>query len=138
MRLLSIAVLLSAVAMPSYAQSRSEAETVRRLNNPVVQEGAATAMSALVGILLDTKVGALAPYADGKIRPSDTLGDVQRRRDPQFEARLQNQTRRAVATAGAVAGDALTMRDEVAHTADRLRGAVTLIANLAEAYSDDN
>lgn len=138
MRLVSIAAVLCAVALPAAAQSR-DADTVRRLNDPMVQEGVAMVMSGLAGIVLDTRVGPLARYADpdAGIRPSDTLRDVQRRRDPQFEVRLHDQTRRAVATAGVVANDALAMSGELARTANRLRAALAPLASMAEAYSDD-
>ncbi|TGX53197.1 hypothetical protein E5A73_10035 [Sphingomonas gei] len=138
MRLVPIAAILCATALPAAAQSRSEAEAVRRLNDPMVQEGVAMAMSALAGIVLDTKVGPLARYSDGDIRPSDTLRDVERRRDPHFEAKLHDRTRRAVGAVGAVAGDTLAMSGELARTADRLREALASLQGAAEAYSDDN
>src|SRR5688500_12137384 len=94
MRLVPVAAILCAVAVPAAAQSRAEADAVRRLNDPMVQEGVAMAMSALAGIVLDTKVGPLARYADpdADIRPSDTLRDLQRRKDPHFEAKLHDRT----------------------------------------------
>ncbi|MDP5280366.1 hypothetical protein Q9Q95_15665 [Sphingomonas sp. DG1-23] len=138
MRLLSTAAILCAIAVPAAAQSR-EADAVRRLNDPMVQEGVAMAMSALAGIVLDTKVGPLANYADpdADIRPSDTLRDVERRRDPHFEAKLHERTRRAVGTVGAVANDALAMRGELARTADRLRAALAPLQGAIEAYDDN-
>ena len=140
MRIVFTAALLCVIALPAAAQSRRDAEALRRLNDPAVAEGVAMAMSALAGIVLDTRVGALAPYADrdSDIRPSDTLRDVERRRDPAFEAKLHDRTRRAVGAVGAVAGDALTLSGEVARTADRLRGALAPLAGAIEAYSDDN
>lgn len=140
MRLVSAAAVLCAIAMPAAAQSRDQAEALRRLNDPMVQEGVAMAMSALAGIVLDTRVGPLARYADPDedIRPSDTLRDVERRRDPHFEAKLHDRTRRAVGTMGAVTNDALAMSGELARTADRLREALAPLAGMASAYSDDN
>jgi hypothetical protein len=140
MRLVSAAAVLCAIALPAAAQSRDQAEAVRRLNDPMVQEGVAMAMSALAGIVLDTKVGPLARYADPEedIRPSDTLRDVERRRDPHFEAKLHDRTRRAVGTVGAVTNDALAMSGELARTADRLREALAPLQGAIEAYSDDN
>jgi hypothetical protein len=139
MRLVSAAAVLCAITLPAAAQSRDQAEAVRRLNDPMVQEGVAMAMSALAGIVLDTKVGPLARYADPEedIRPSDTLRDVERRRDPHFEAKLHDRTRRVVGTVGAVTNDALAMSGELARTADRLREALAPLAGMAEAYSDD-
>ena len=139
MRLVAAAALLCAIALPAAAQSHAEAEAVRRLNDPMVQEGIAMAMSALAGIVLDTRVGPLARYADPEadIRPSDTLRDVERRRDPHFEAKLHDRTRRAVGTMGAVTSDALAMSGELARTADRLRSALAPLASMAVAYRDD-
>jgi hypothetical protein len=137
MRLVSAAAILCTIALPAAAQSR--ADTVQRLNDPMVQEGVAMAMSALAGIVLDTKVGPLARYAspDEDIRPSDTLRDVQRRRDPHFEARLHDETRRAVAAVGAVSTDALAMREELKRTASRLRDALAPLAGVLEADGED-
>lgn len=136
MRLVPIAAALCAIALPAAAQTQREAEAVQRLQDPMVQEGVAMAMSALAGIVLDTRVGPMARYADPEegIRPTDTLRDVQRRRDPAFEARLHEQTRRAVAGVGVVAGDAMAMSGELARTADRLRDA---LSGLSAAYGED-
>ncbi|NIJ21156.1 hypothetical protein FHS95_002859 [Sphingomonas naasensis] len=140
MRLVSAAAVLCAIALPAAAQSQREADAVRALNEPMVQEGIAMAMTGLAGIVLDTRVGPLARYADpdADIRPSDTLRDLERRRDPHFEAKLHDRTRRAVAATGAIAGDALAMSGELAKTADRLRDALAPLAGAIEAYSDDN
>ncbi|HET9511876.1 MAG TPA: hypothetical protein VFO80_12070 [Sphingomonas sp.] len=132
MRLMSAALALSVVAVPAAAQSRTEIDAARTLQDPVAQEGIAAAVSALAGIVLDTRVGPLARYADPRsdIRPSDTLRDIERRRDPHFEARLHSDTRRAVAGAGMVAGDALTMSGELARTASRLQAAIAPLGGL--------
>lgn len=132
MRLLSAALALSVVAVPAAAQSRAEIDAARALQDPVAQEGIAAAVSALAGIVLDARVGPLARYTDPRddIRPGDTLRDIERRRDPYFEERLRNDTRRAVAGAGMVAGDAVAMSGELARTADRLRAAVAPLGGL--------
>ncbi|WP_326525412.1 hypothetical protein [Sphingomonas sp.] len=142
MRIAFAAAVLSVVALPAAAQSRAGVEAADRLNDPVVQEGIAAAVGALAGIVLDTRVGPLARYTGRRddIRPGDTLRDVKRRDDPHFERRLRDDTRRAVATAGMVAGDAVAMSGELARTADRLRGAVAPLAGVltsrAPAYDD--
>lgn len=135
MRLLLIATAVSAVALPAAAQSRAE-DTVRALNDPMVQEGASLAVGMIAGIILDTKVGMLSHY-DRSIRPDDTLRDVQRRTDPQFEAKLRDGTRKAVAKAGMVAADTAAMAGEFARTADRLRAAIAPLAALAEGYRNN-
>ena len=128
MRLLPTALALSVIAVPAAAQSRA-GDTARRLNDPVMQEGVAAAVSALAGIVLDTRVGPLAHYTDG-VRPNDTLRDVKRREDPTFEARLHDNARRVTAVAGMAATDALAMSGEVARTANRLRAAIAPLAGL--------
>jgi hypothetical protein len=136
MRLVSTAALLSTIAMPAMAQSRDQGAAVAQaLKNPMVQEASAATMSNLAGIVLDTRVGPLAHYADPEddIRPNDTLRDVERRRDPQFEKRLHDDTRRAVASAGVVADDVVTMSKSLQETSDRLRAALEPLRKAAEA-----
>lgn len=142
MRLIPAALALCVIASPAAAQSRAD-DAARRLNDPVVQEGVAAAVSALAGIVLDTRVGPLARYTDPRddVRPNDTLRDLKRRDDPHFEARLRDDTRRAVAGAGMVATDALAMSSELARTAARLQAALAplggLLASAGPAYDDD-
>ena len=137
MRLLCIAAALCATALPAAAQSRVDTaravDAARALNDPMVQEGASLAVGMIAGIILDTKVGALSHY-DPSIRPDDTLRDIQRRTDPQFEARLRDGTRKAVAKAGMVASDSAAMAGELARTADRLRAALAPLAGALDAY----
>lgn len=128
------------VATPAAAQERlrpaPEAEVAARLNDPLVQEGIARAMAAMTGALLDMRVGPLAslttPEAD--IGPNDTLRDLKRRDDPDFERRLYSDTRRGTALAGRVAGDMAAMVPEFERTIARLQG--TLGASLG-ALGDD-
>ena len=139
MRPLSIAAAaLCVIAVPAAAQTDTKAEAAARaLSNPLVQEGVAMMVDQIAGIVLDTRVGPLAQYVDpqGDVRPNDTLGDVQRRRDPQFQARLHADTRNAVRTAGAIANDALAMGDELGRTAARLQAA---LAPLGAMLATDN
>jgi len=132
MRLVPVAAALCALALPAAAQSAPEAEVARRLEDPVVQEGVAMAVASMAAIVLDTRVGALAQILgpESGIRPSDTLRDVERRRDPDFEARLHQDTRRAVATMGALASGAAAMRGEIQRTADRLEAAMAPLAGM--------
>lgn len=141
MRLLLTAAVLSAAtlasAVPAAAQSRAQ-EVARQLNNPLVQEVGAGALTALVGIVLDTRVGPLAKLADPRegIRPNDTLRDVQRRHDPAFEARLRDTTRNAIAAAGVLANDALAVQDEFGRTAARLQAALAPLSAMLDAQRD--
>jgi hypothetical protein len=137
MRPLPIALALCVVALPAAAQSRAQAEqAAAALENPFVQEGVATMVDQMVGALLATRVGPLARYTDPRddVRPNDTLRDLQRRRDPQFEARLHDDTRRAVAVTGATARDTLAMADELQRTVGRLQAAIGPLAGALQSY----
>jgi hypothetical protein len=139
MRLVPTTALLCTIAMPAMAQSRDQSAAVAQaLKNPMVQEAIAATMSNLAGIVLDTRVGPLAHYADPEddIRPNDTLRDIERRRDPEFEKRLHNDTRRAVAGAGVVADDVVTMSKSLQETSARLRAALEPLRKMAEAQRD--
>ena len=126
MRALLLAPLL--LATPVFAAERaprpSAADAARPLGNPRVQDGAADALVRLADIMLDTRVGPLATLADPDVPADATLRDLQRRDDPQFEARLHRDARRAVRTAGAVAGGTLATAGELKRTADRLEAAL--------------
>lgn len=129
------ALLLAAPAMAASPQSgRPGAEqAVRAMQEPMVQEMATGVIDQLIGIVLDTRIGPAAALADprGEVRPTDTLRDLKRRDDPQFEHHLHQDTRRAVGTAAAVAGGAMAQTGELKRTADRLQAALgPLIAAL--------
>ena len=114
--------------------SRPTAEqAVQAMGNPLVQEAAARALTQLVGIVLDTRVGPAAALTDTDehIRPTDTLRDLAQRDDPRFEEHLYQGTRRSLGTAATVAGGAAMEARELKRTADRLDAALTpLIAAL--------
>ncbi|WHU01717.1 MULTISPECIES: hypothetical protein [unclassified Sphingomonas] len=131
MRLALTAALLCAAATPALAQSQPEPSTrdktealARALNNPMVQEGAAAMLTNLAGIVLDTRVGPAARYIDPTIGEQDTLRDIQRRRDPNFEKNFHNDARSAVVIAGKLTEGALQMQDSLDQTAARLRAAL--------------
>lgn len=140
MRLFLAAAAFSALALPAAAQTQDERKVVDALNNPIVQEGVATVIDSLAGIVLDTRVGMLSRYSNGEIRGDDTLRSMEARRDPQFEARMRAQTRRAIATAGAMAGDVVELGASVRDTGEKLKAAIgplaELAAGLAKAYDN--
>ncbi|NYT42348.1 hypothetical protein HZY97_16365 [Sphingomonas sp. R-74633] len=130
MRLILTAALLCAAATPALAQSEPQRQpdkaeaVVQALQNPLVQAGAAAMLDNLAGALLDTRVGPAAQYLDPTIGAQDTLGDIQRRRDPNFDRNLQRDTRTAVAAAAVLGKNALEMRASLDDTAARLRAAL--------------
>lgn len=131
MRLVLTAALLCAAATPALAQqsqppsTRDKAEAfAKALDNPMVQEAAAAMLSNLAGIVLDTRVGPAAQYVDPTVGEQDTLRDIQRRNDPDFEKHFHDGARRAVAAAGKLTQDGLAMQDSMEQTAARLRAAL--------------
>ncbi len=112
------------LATPAVAQERDPAAIARALQNPAVQDGAAAALGQIADILLDTRIGALSALGDRDVRPEDTLRDLKGRDDPDFEARLRDETRRAVRQAGTVAAGMAVGAAELQRTADRLRAAL--------------
>lgn len=133
MRVLA-AIPLIVLATPAFAAPaehrpapRLTAEqAVQALGNPLMQEAAARALTQLVGIVLDTRVGPAAALTDPTehVRPDDTLRDLARRDDPRFEEHLYEGTRRSLGTAATVAGGAAVEARELKRTADRLDAAL--------------
>ena len=123
-------ILLASPALAAPAEHRAPPrptaeQAVQALGNPLVQEAAARALTQLVGIVLDTRVGPAAALApDSDLRPTDTLRDVVRRDDPRYEEHLYEGTRRSLGTAATVAGGAAVEARELKRTADRLDAAL--------------
>jgi len=124
------------LATPALAQEREARVAADTLNNPATQDALTAAVASIAGSVLDTRVGSLAPYVDGGIRPGDTLRDVKRRDDPGFERRLRQDTRRAVGTAGMVAGDVANASGALAETTARLSAALAPLAGVIQARRD--
>ncbi|MEG3147593.1 hypothetical protein U1839_23325 [Sphingomonas sp. RT2P30] len=139
-----LVVPLILLATPALAHERHPAPPTDQrlaavgdaLSNPAVQESAAAFVGALADALLDTHVGPIARYTDPRdgVRPNDTLRDVITRDDPQFQRRLHDGTRGAVAATGQAARDAATMTAEINATAARLRR----VLGAASAALDDS
>ena len=129
----AVALTLSLIAAPAVAAPpQVDAEkAARALQDPLTQEVASGVIEQLVGIVLDTRVGPTAALADPRARPDETLRDLARRDDPDFDRHLHRDTRRAVGTAAAVAGAGVTQAVELKRTAARLQAALgPLIAAL--------
>lgn len=137
---LFLLVAAPAMAAPPQSTSPSAERAVRALQEPMAQELAAGVVDQLVGIVLDTRVGPVAALTDPRegIRPTDTLRDLKRRDDPQFERHLHEDTRRAVGTAAAVAGGAMAETVELKRTAARLQAALGPLIAALQAPRDGN
>ena len=120
-----------ALAAPDHRARPTPEQAAQALGNPLVQEAAARALTQLVGIVLDTRVGpAAALVPDEDARPGDTLRDMVRRDDPRFEEHLYQDTRRSLGTAAAVAGGAAVEARELKRTADRLDAALAPLVGI--------
>ncbi|HEU0045822.1 hypothetical protein [Sphingomonas sp.] len=123
---IALALIALIVAAPAVAREPARPtpeQAAAALGNPLMQEAAARALTQLVGIVLDTRVGGAAAL-DPSVRPDDTLRDLARRDDPRFEERLYRDTKRAMGTAAVVAGGAAAQAREIKRTADRLEAAL--------------
>lgn len=137
--LLPIALLISGQA---YAQSRSSEQPeqlAEKLSNPAVQDGVAGLVGAFADAILDTHVGPLATFSDPRddIRPEDTLHDLVRRDDPDFDRRLRRDTRRSVATTGRAVRDGVAVSNELDATVRRVRTLIDVTAAALDADTDD-
>ena len=125
MRLISLLICSAAiVALPAQARDHKDPsldQIGQALSDPQVRAGVATMLDAFAGAILDTRVGPLARYSDKRVRPDDTLRDLARRDDPDFDRRLSDTTRGAVAVVGQAARDGAAMQRELGATATRLR-----------------
>ncbi len=129
MRIL-LAVPMLALALPAAARDRAPPppdKTQRVLTmmaDPRVQGAAVAVLDRLSGVLLDTRVGPLAVMTDpnANVRPNDTVRDVLRRDDPQFDAKLHDRTKGTVSMVGSAAGAAGSFSSEIDRTVTRLRG----------------
>ncbi|MGI4733108.1 MAG: hypothetical protein ACRYFW_15380 [Janthinobacterium lividum] len=142
MKKLLLAAVLVGASSPVAAQEVSSAhptpaDAARLLTNPAAQDLIAQKIASLAGIVLDTRVGPVAALTDprDRIRPDDTLRSVEERRDPEIDRHLYEGSRRAVATAGSVAGDAVVEAAELRRTADRLRAALGPLVDAAKALN---
>lgn len=131
--LLFTALAITLGATPAVAQDRGRMlrdmdadKAAALLSNPAVQDGLTALIGQFADAFLDTRVGPMAALTDPRddVRPNDTLHDVLRRDDPDFDRRLRNNTRRSLALAGGAARGAAEMSRELKATAERLRRVV--------------
>ena len=110
--LLATAILV--MSTPAFAQEAPSAATQKaealaeKLNDPVMQAALAGGMEAMVQSVLDLRVDGIAKAIEPLTGKSSkmqgkTVRDLASRDDPNFDARTQNGSKRAVAGAGAMA-----------------------------------
>ena len=129
MRKLVLFAAAATLATPALAHDRYASPpprddlraAARALSDPRAQVGVAALLDSLTNAVMETRVGPLADLApDSDIRRNDTLDSLERRRDPDYRARLRRATNGAVALAGRAAGDAAAMSNELDATVARL------------------
>lgn len=130
--LASVAVLaLSAQANAAEGGTQRQMEKMAdTLNSPVAQGAAAGAVGAMMAAILDMPLDGFAKA----IEPIDprkaqdmrgrTMRDLATRDDPYFEERVQDRTRAAVGSAGALASAMAVMLPELERTAERVKDAL--------------
>ena len=93
------------------------------LSNPAVQDGLTDMIAQFADAFLQTRVGPVAMLTDRRdgVREDDTLGDVVRRDNPDFDRRLHDNTRRTLATTGRALRGASDMQRELKATTARLQ-----------------
>ena len=97
-----------AQAAPSAATQKAEA-LAEKLNDPIMQAALAGGLQAMIQSVLDMRVDGVAKAIEPLTgKPSTmrgkTVRDLASRDDPNFDERINNGSRRAVAGAGAMAG----------------------------------
>lgn len=135
MRIL-FALPLLVLAVPAQARDRTPpppdrtARALSALADPRVQGSVVTVIDRLTDVLLDTRVGPIATFADPRadVRPNDTARDVLRRDDPAFDAKVRANTRGTVSTIGRAAGAAGAFSTEIDRTTRRLESVLDGIA----------
>jgi hypothetical protein len=114
MRILLATVVL-VMSAPAFAQEAPSAATQKaealaeKLNDPVMQAALAGGMEAMVQSVLDLRVDGIAKAMEPLTGKSSnmrgkTVRDLASRDDPNFDARVHDSSRRAVAGVGAMAG----------------------------------
>ncbi len=129
MRKLVLLPLLSLIATPAFARDQDAPPpkvdahaAAKAIGDPRVQASIVGLVDALTDAVLATRVDPAAPLApNADIRPGDTLGSMESRRNPEFRGELRRDTSRAVTTVGRTAGAAAAMSDELDKTADRIQ-----------------
>lgn len=132
-------VLLASVATFALCASAHAAEpkakrqiegVAETLNDPATQAVAAGAVGAMMGALLDVPLDgfakAMEPFDRGKAEDlrGRTVRDLAARDDPRFEEKMQDRTRAAVGSAGAMASAMAVMLPELERAVERMKDAL--------------
>jgi hypothetical protein len=133
-RFTAVAALLLVSTSPALAGSRTQedAEMARvadKLNDPRMQSAMSGMMVAMADMFMDLRIDKLRA-AIARIDPESrndrdwdgarTLGDMMRRDDPNFREKLEDGSRMAVGTMGAMAGTMADMMPQLRQMGERM------------------
>lgn len=134
MRPVLLAVLAASLATPAIAgepETQRDAEQLAdKLNDPVTQAVVSSAVGAMVSAVLDVRVDGMAKALETMNggRPSDlrgkTVRDLATRDNPDFERKVQSDTRQAVGAAGGMASAVAVMLPELQEAARKMKDAL--------------
>ncbi|MCJ8156658.1 hypothetical protein [Sphingomonas sp. LaA6.9] len=118
MRYFVLGLVALAFTAPVHAQDNDvapEERIAKTMNDPVMQDRVAGAMSGVMGAVLDMRIGEIERAIDPTSRtPRDeTLRDRAERDDPYFEERMTHRTRAMTGTMGAMATQMVVMMPEL-------------------------
>lgn len=143
MRVLMLPLAMLAFAAPAHARDGApapEQKLAERLNDPVMQDRVAGAMSGVMGALLDLRVGELerAIDPDAPVSRDETLRDRAERDDPYFEERMAHRTRAMTGTMGAMATQFAHMMPELRKTMAEMAGRMADIGSRVKLPDSDS
>lgn len=122
------------ISTPAFAQDSKAQHDLDKmadtLNSPVTQEVAAAALGQMMAAVLDIRVDqfakALEPLNGGKPvkMKGRTLRDYAERDDPDFERKMQDGTRRAVGSAGAMTSAMAAMLPQLEQAVRKMKASL--------------
>lgn len=131
---LLLAVLAASLATPAIAgepETQRDAEQLAdKLNDPATQAVVSGAVGAMVSAVLDVRVDGVAKALETMNggRPSDlrgkTVRDLATRDNPDFERKVQSDTRQAVGAAGGMASAVAVILPELQEAARKMKDAL--------------
>jgi hypothetical protein len=133
MRSVLFAILALSVSTPAFAASEAQQDVQKmadKLNNPATQTAMSGALAAMLSALLDLRVDGIAkaiePMNGGKAikLPGKTMREIATRDDPNFERKMQTNTKAMVGSMGALASALATIVPQLEQAARKMEGAL--------------
>lgn len=133
MRKALLALPLLLIATPALAQSDVQRDAERMadvLSDPLTQDIAAGTIGNMMGSILDMRIDGIAKALEPLNRgnpvrlPGRTVRDLAARNDPDFEAKVEDGTRQAVGSMGALASALAVAMPELERAMKRMKDAM--------------